>query len=316
VVSILSLKCPVCGAPFSPGDDRCGFCGSILVLQTDHPRIDPRALNKAVIDDRIREYRKDLRSDPYDVTAHYGLGVAYYNLSLTDAAIQSLKDACRLTPENPNIHTQLAVAYRELAKAGDQDAAGEMSEHIQYALRPDPQNVEAILLRSDEELDRHDYDQALAEVTRAYGIAPDRVRPKLVETLVAWIRWQDQRGEDTEADWQRLDEIDPAVAREERQRAGKAAAEPLPAQPGADSPQSHRTDLTIWDKARGAFKGFMVGLGIGLISVIALAIIGGLLERDSGPYNVVIVLFALSFVIPIVLAIRGWYTSGRKDTSS
>jgi tetratricopeptide (TPR) repeat protein len=315
VVAILALKCPVCGAPFSAGDDRCSYCGSILVLQTDHPRIDPRALNRAVIDEHIRDYRQQLRTDPHDVTAHYGLGVAYYNLGLTDAAIRSLDQASQLTPENPNIHTQLAVAYREAARAGDMSAAAEMAEHIQYALRLDPANVEAILLRSEEELERHDYERALAEATRAYAIEPTRVKPVLVRTLVAWLRWKDQRGTDTEADWQRLDDIDPVIAGEERLRAGKVLSTPLATPVETMLPEMRRTVSSTWTRAKGALKGFIMGIGIGLVAIIALTLIAGQLERDSGPYNLILILFAMSFFIPLILAVRGWFTARRKDTT-
>jgi tetratricopeptide (TPR) repeat protein len=268
-------------------------------------------LNRAVIDEHIRDYRQQLRTDPHDVTAHYGLGVAYYNLGLTDAAIRSLDQACQLTPENPNIHTQLAVAYREAARAGDTSAATEMAEHIQYALRLDPANVEAILLRSDEELERHDYERALAEATRAYAIEPARVQPVLVKTLVAWLRWKNQRGTDTDADWQRLEDLDPAKAREERLRAGKVPATPI--EPVL--PEVHGTVSATWSRARGALKGFIMGIGIGLVSIFVLAIIAGQLQEDSGPYNAVLILFVMSFLIPLIMAVRGWYTARRKDTT-
>lgn len=149
MISVLSLNCPVCGAPFSPGAERCGYCGSILVLQTDHPRIDPQALNRAVVDKHIAEYRDLLSTDPHSVKAHYGLGVAYFNLGLTEASIDALEKASSLTPENPHIHTQLAVAWREEAKSGNELAKDEMRDHIRYALRLDPKNVEALTLAAE-----------------------------------------------------------------------------------------------------------------------------------------------------------------------
>src|SRR5690606_27311536 len=152
----------------------CGYCGSILVLQTDHPRIDPRALNRAVVNEKISSYRDLLRQDPHSVKAHYGLGVAYFNLGLTEAAIDSLEKACSITPENPHIHTQLAVAWREEAKTGDTRAVEEMRDHIQYALRLDPGNIEALILASEVAAAGHDVQTAADFSVRAWKVAPER----------------------------------------------------------------------------------------------------------------------------------------------
>lgn len=98
---ITVLSCPVCGAPFNPNDPRCTYCGSVVVIRTDHPRIDPKLLNKAVVDEHIAKYRRSVRQDANDETAHYGLGVAYFNLGLLDEAAAELTEAARLMPENP-----------------------------------------------------------------------------------------------------------------------------------------------------------------------------------------------------------------------
>ncbi|MEZ4624085.1 MAG: hypothetical protein R2843_04695 [Thermomicrobiales bacterium] len=34
----------------------------------------------------IDEYRRRVRSNPFDEEAHYGLGIAYFNLGLLEAA--------------------------------------------------------------------------------------------------------------------------------------------------------------------------------------------------------------------------------------
>jgi hypothetical protein len=306
VVSIVSLECPVCGAPFSPGAERCAYCGSILVLQTDHPRIDPRALNRAVIDERITGFRQTLRQDPSSVTAFYGLGVAYYNLGLTEAAIRELEHACRLTPENPHIHTQLAVAYREEQRSGNPEATEEMEDHIQYALRLDPENVEALLLRAELSLDREHYDEAVGHLTRAYAREPGRVRERLRDALLAAIRWREGRGLPTDADRERLRQVDPGAV--------------LPsAQPGVSLPSLNpatRAELAgrvSIGKARlkGVVKGFLLGIGLGFVSMMVLAMLSNTVEEDSAGYNVIIVLVLISFLLPIVLAVRGWYVGGR-----
>jgi hypothetical protein len=170
------------------------------VLQTDHPRIDPRALNRAVVDKHIGEYRELLRNDPNSVKAHYGLGVAYFNLGLTEAAIESLEKACSITPENPHIHTQLAVVWREEAQTGDARAIEEMRDHIQDALRLDPENIEALILASEQAGNDHDIESALAYSERAAALEPDRARDLHERNLIRWIEWKVQRGEASRTD--------------------------------------------------------------------------------------------------------------------
>ena len=208
--SVITLTCPVCGAPFAPESDRCNFCGSILVLKTDHPRIDPRMLNKSVVDEHIAKYRRILRSEPSDETAHYGLGVAYFNLGLIEDSIRELTHAARLMPENPNIQTQLAVVLREAAKQGDADADAQMRYRVDLALRLDPNNLEALLLKADLLSDpvlRYD---AIEVLERAHSIDEHRVRPKLIEGLTALAGKQDRMGDWTELPrtWEKLERVD------------------------------------------------------------------------------------------------------------
>ena len=79
----------------------------------DMPRIDPASLKLAVIDQHIAEYRSAVRRDHNDEMAHFGLGIAYYNLRLHEEAIAEIEEAVRLMPENPHIQFQLAVMHSE-----------------------------------------------------------------------------------------------------------------------------------------------------------------------------------------------------------
>ena len=143
------LQCPVCEAPFPPESDRYYYCGSILAPKTTQPRIDPRLLNRSVVDEHIAGYRRELRSDPHDAIARYGLGVAYLNLELVDAAVQELTEAARVMPENPNTQTQIAVALREAWRLGDASARDQMEYRIETVLHLEPSTVEARRLREE-----------------------------------------------------------------------------------------------------------------------------------------------------------------------
>lgn len=185
VPSLTVLTCPVCAAPLRPEDPRCAYCGSVVVIRSDHPRIDPRLLNKAVVDEQIAKYRRAVRRDGNDETAHYGLGVAYFNLGLLDEAADELAQAARLMPENPHIQAQLGVVYSELASTGRDGAEALAWDRVNRALLLHPQLVEALMLKA--ELHRRAGAWALAEdaLTAAAVEQPDVARPKLAELLVA-----------------------------------------------------------------------------------------------------------------------------------
>lgn len=315
MVSVLSLACPVCGAPFTPGAERCGYCGSILVLHTDHPRIDPRTLNRAVVDQHIASLREELSSDPNSVRAHYGLGVAYFNLGLTDAAIASLEKASSLTPENPHIHTQLAVAWREEAKTGNASAIEEMRDHIRYALRLDPANVEALILASEEARRDHDIEQAVSLSERAWKAESERARELHERMLRLWIAWKRQRREVTDADLRRVATFSPALAEELMERPQPVSNE-IAAQVSALSTTTRPMGTGIAPVLRATLIAFLAGLGLFLILCVALVTIAGQLPEDSNASAFVGLLLLALMSLPGILAWRAWDKARKKTSSS
>jgi hypothetical protein len=312
VISVLSLNCPVCGAPFSPGSDRCGYCGSILVLQTDHPRIDPRALNRTVVDKHIAEYRELLRTDPSSVKAHYGLGVAYFNLGLTEASITALETASNLTPENPHIHTQLAVAWREEAKTGNARANDEMRDHIRYALRLDPRNVEALILASEAAIADHDIEQAVSYSEQAWSLEPDRARDLHERMLRMWYGWKRQRGGLTPSDLERVRRFSPAMA-DEMNDSFRLTATPFAA-PMIDPDVAPRIGKAV-PVVRSVLLAFLAGIGL---FVVLCGILLTVFDTESGTSSSAflgLVLLAL-MSLPFILATRAWYKVRKKDQSS
>lgn len=305
MVSVLSLNCPVCGAPFSPGADRCGYCGSILVLQTDHPRIDPRAINRAVVNEKIAGYRDLLRQDPNSVKAHYGLGVAYFNLGLTEAAIDSLEKACSITPENPHIHTQLAVAWREEAKTGDKRAVEEMRDHVQYALRLEPDNIEGLILASEMAAADHDVQTAVDFSERAWKAAPERARDLHERNLGTWLRWKLNRRDVTAADIQRAREFSPGLAADlestgktHRALSGEAMTPPVSIDLG--KPVS---------RIRSVITSFLAGIGLTLVLCVFIAVMTDNVESGSSASAWLGFLYLALLILPFFLAIRAWYTN-------
>jgi tetratricopeptide (TPR) repeat protein len=171
-------------------------------------------LNKSVIDEHIAEYRRTLRTDPHDETAHYGLGVAYFNLGLIEDSVRELTEAARLMPENPNIQTQLAVALRESARRGNADAQRQMHYRVDTALHLDPQNVEALLLRADVLIDTGNPSAAVESLQSAYALDESKAHDRLVKVL-ANLAHQQSRDSDWAAlpkTWKLLGQVDSPVA--------------------------------------------------------------------------------------------------------
>jgi tetratricopeptide (TPR) repeat protein len=271
-------------------------------------------LNRTVIDERIAEYRELLRNDPGAVKAHYGLGVAYFNLGLTEAAIESLERACSLTPENPHIHTQLAVAWRDEARTGDARADDEMRDHIQYALRLDPNSVEALILASEAAQADHDIESAVNFSERAWELEPDRASRLLERMLRLWIGWKRQRDSLVNADFLRVERFSAPLAEELRN--GGHITPPTPAAPAATLSAPALTRSAMGYVLKSTLIAFLSGLGLFLIMCVALLLIFDEVESGTSA-STALGLTLLGFAtLPVILATRAWYKARHKDLPS
>lgn len=152
-IALVAVSCPVCGGPIKPEASQCGYCGSVIVIKLDMPRINPDSLKMGVIDQHIKEFRGRVRRDANDEEAHYGLGIAYYNLGLIDEAISQLEEAVRLMPENANIQLQLALLFGERIEprqsgTGWGEAARKSLYRVDRALILQPYMLDALLFRA------------------------------------------------------------------------------------------------------------------------------------------------------------------------
>src|SRR6478735_5065803 len=200
-ITLVAVTCPVCGGAIKD-ESRCGYCGSVVVITMDMPRIDPASLKLAVIDQHIAEYRTAVRRDHNDEMAHFGLGIAYYNLRLHEEAIAEIEEAVRLMPENPHLQFQLAVMYSEFMpprRFGQQSNQHGMAalKRVDRALTIRPNMVEALLLKAAfyshprycdfasislrEAVD--DFRKAIAHWESAHAVAPESIRQPVAEFL-------------------------------------------------------------------------------------------------------------------------------------
>jgi len=320
---IMALACPVCGAPLKPGDEKCGFCGSYIFIKTDLPRLDRHTLNQSVIQEHITDFRRRIRSNQYDEEAHYGLGVAYFSLGLTDEAVDELSQAARLMPENPHIQAQLAVALRNSFKAGNQAAEQQMHTRIQSALLLDPDHIEATLLKTEVLLDSQKYADAVALYQTMSPEVQERAKPKLVSAFerLCEQRLRDEKWVEARWCWQTLEPIDASAAQRlavrflnlhaalvprtfKHQASSRRVKMSFSGDPG--STRSGRLFRLILASIAGLFLGF-----IQLVVVAALVSPGE--SNTIGGLGSVVIL--VSFVIFIASPIIGTVVYRRRSTS-
>lgn len=182
---VVALTCPVCGANAKPTDERCDFCGAYMVIMTDLPRIDPKSLNQAVINQHIAEFRADIRKDTEDAAAHYGLGVAYFNLGLLEESAVELEEAVRLMPENPNIQVQLATVYSNLDAIGEAGYHRKAVDRVKRSLLLRPNMPEALMVRASMSLREGNAKAAIADWSTAAVERPDSIRQPISSYLRA-----------------------------------------------------------------------------------------------------------------------------------
>jgi tetratricopeptide (TPR) repeat protein len=215
MVALTTLNCPVCGAPMQDASARCVYCGSLVVIRMDHPRLDPALLDRARVDQQITSLRARIRRDPADAEAHYGLGVAYFSLGLLDDSAEELAVAVSLAPEHPEIRVQLAVVLAELDILGRPGAKARAWKEIRTALSLDRRNAQALLLSARLLTATGDWDGAMDTLRPALRTNPeiDRGATDLLlgraTMLAARGRWAD-----ASTHWTEAAGIDPETTRD------------------------------------------------------------------------------------------------------
>jgi len=300
---LMALTCPVCGAPLSPGEAHCAFCGSAIYIKADAPELNLRNLNQSVIQEHIADFRARIRKDRYDVEAHYGLGMAYYSLGLPDEAIEELTHAAKLMPENADIQTQLAVVLHQQLLAGKAAAEGPMKERLAKALTLDPGNFEANLLRADILQRRGDYVGALGILRPVVAADPRRANIRRAEILAVLGR-QALANDDPEGFGRVIAELreigDDATVRELlllslRQHQDGIGPSVIVAPGGAGATMTE----DLGDKAASIAKTILVAVGVLIVGFLVLMIVAvALPEDDQGSLSgASLAIFGIAFIL-------------------
>ena len=90
------------------------------------------------VEERIELYKHAIRIDPDDAKAHYGLGATYLILEMYKEAIDALRQAIKLDPDNDAMaHCALGFSYQNLGKWK------KAIESYKHAISIDPDGAEA-----------------------------------------------------------------------------------------------------------------------------------------------------------------------------
>ena len=190
MAEIIALTCPVCGAPLGRDAENCQYCGSVIYIKPNAPRLSIANLNTSVIQEHINAFRKRVRANQYDEEAHYGLGVAYYSLGLVDAAVDELTVASRLMPENADIRFQLATVLHESDATGARD---QLHHQFQALFRLNPAHRAGLELATNVLIEEQRWDLAASHALRLRTLDATRAEPMLIDIADALLRDGDLR---------------------------------------------------------------------------------------------------------------------------
>lgn len=99
--TLVSLRCPSCGAPVRLGDITCDYCGSLVLVSQPAELALPAVAQAQKLAAQMRER---LGLNPYDGDAYYQLGLATFTLGRYDQAENAFEQAQRYLPGSAVAH--------------------------------------------------------------------------------------------------------------------------------------------------------------------------------------------------------------------
>ncbi len=143
--------------------------------------------------DTIESYKQAIRINPDDASAHYNLGVTYYELGMYKEMIESCKQAIKIDPDDASVHNNLGLAY---GKSGKYEEA---IESYKQALRIDPDDAKVHNNLGVAYIRLNKYKEAIESYKLAIKIKPDDADAHY-NLGVAYTRKED-KGESTGSIW-------------------------------------------------------------------------------------------------------------------
>lgn len=149
------------------------------------------------------EYRAAIRLTPDDGTLYYGLGSTLYSERRYQEAVNSLKQAERLSPGDANVYALLARSYAQLNERDQTlryvDLAEQRAKLLPAGAKGTPSSQSAVYVATGEALNTLGDQKAAMERFRQALIAPESDR---VTVRLAIAQLMAQRGEQEDAERQ------------------------------------------------------------------------------------------------------------------
>jgi tetratricopeptide (TPR) repeat protein len=271
MTSPVVLACPVCGGPREPGDARCSYCGSWLVVFADPG--EPVSIDEALVRERIAMFRSVLATDPDDAVALHGIGVGYRALGLLDDATRALARAAQRRPESLSIQRALAGTLLDAVRQRPDDLRmwRDVRRQADRMLALDRESVEGWQLLGEVALRTRDAATLIAVAPGLARYDPQgdhrEIERRLLDLGERWFRdWHWTRAVDA---WEALAALDP--------RAGRTALVAFLLENGRLVP---RSTGRVWRSLRqtmalrGDFRmSSLAALALGVAIAIALSLV-------------------------------------------
>ncbi len=99
--TLVTLRCPACGAPLQANEKKCAYCGSVVLIGQPAELALPAVAQAQNLAGQMRER---LALNPYDGDAYYQLGLATFTLGRYDQAENAFEQAQRYLPGSAVVH--------------------------------------------------------------------------------------------------------------------------------------------------------------------------------------------------------------------
>jgi CheY-like chemotaxis protein len=113
-------RCPLCQQPAPAPVQRCSHCHASVALESVSSISRPENVNEQLLLEAIERCRQVLAKGP-SAESHLALALAHLNLNQSSEAFPHLREACRLLPEDRQVHAAFhALRQRKLVLIADE----------------------------------------------------------------------------------------------------------------------------------------------------------------------------------------------------
>lgn len=139
-VKVLEVQCCNCGATVTPDTEICEYCVQPVTISTFNS---VSQMEMPSINNYIRSYRKNLASDPSDMSANKAMAYCYLKLKMYDEALSFFEKAIIDNFDDSEVYFYAAVCCLKGKKAflAQRADINKIEEYINAATRIEPRGI-------------------------------------------------------------------------------------------------------------------------------------------------------------------------------